>query len=81
MRYAILSDNVVTNVIVLNARASSAFPDAIPCGDKPVNIGDTYENGTFYRDGEEVLSDTEQLARMQEILDVLYEGIEPEVME
>lgn len=60
MRYAIVTDGIVTNVIVLNDRNASDFPTAVKLSDRPVAIGDTYTDGKFYRDGEEVLTPMEQ---------------------
>lgn len=60
MRYAIVTDGIVTNVIVLNDRNASDFPTAVKLGDRPVGIGDTYTDGKFYRDGVEVLTPMEQ---------------------
>ena len=60
MRYAIVTDGIVTNVIALNDRNASDFTDAVKLGDRPVGIGDTYADGKFYRDGVEVLTPMEQ---------------------
>lgn len=59
MRYAIVADGIVTNVIALNDRNASDFPTAVKLGDRPVGIGDTYSDGKFYRDGVEVLTPLE----------------------
>lgn len=56
MRYAIITDGVVTNVIVLYPGNARDFPSAVVCGDLPVAIGDTYDGQDFYRDGEKVVS-------------------------
>ena len=56
MRYAIVTDGIVTNVIALNDRNAGDFPSAVKLGDRPVGIGDTYTDGKFYRDGNEVLT-------------------------
>ena len=60
MRYAIVTDGIVTNIIALNDRNASDFPVAVKLGDRPVGIGDTYTYGKFYRDGVEVLTPMEQ---------------------
>ena len=54
MRYAIVTDGIVTNVIALNDRNANDFPTAVKLGDRPVGIGDTYTDGKFYRNGKEV---------------------------
>lgn len=56
MRYAIITDGIVTNVIILYPANASDFPDAVPCGDLPVAIGDIYDGQDFYREGEKVVS-------------------------
>ena len=60
MRYAIVTDGIVTNIIALNDRNANDFPAAVKLGDRPVGIGDTYADGKFYRDGAEVLTPMEQ---------------------
>ena len=60
MRYAIVADGIVTNIIALNYRNASDFPNSVKLGDRPVGIGDTYADGKFYRDGVEVLTPMEQ---------------------
>ena len=60
MRYAIVTDGIVTNVIALNDRNASDFPTAVKLGDRSVGIGDTYTDGKFCRDGKEVLTPMEQ---------------------
>lgn len=60
MRYALIDNGIVTNIISLNDRNASDFPTAVKLGDRPVGIGDTYADGKFYRDGVEVLTPMEQ---------------------
>ena len=60
MRYAIVDNGAVTNIIALNDRNTNDFPTAVKLGDRPVGIGDTYADGKFYRDGVEVLTPMEQ---------------------
>ena len=61
----------------------SAFPGAVPCGDVPVAIGDTYDGEHFYRGGERVLTALEQAQKdaedMQAALELL--GINNETEE
>lgn len=59
MRYALITDDVVSNIIALNERNANDFPTAVKLGDRPVGIGDTYTAGKFYRDGMEVLTPLE----------------------
>ena len=60
MRYAVIEDGVVVNVIILYPGGAKSFPGAVPCGDVPVAIGDTYDGQDFYREGALVLSPVEQ---------------------
>ena len=60
MRYAIITDGVVTNVIILYPGNAGDFPDAVRCGDVPVAIGDTWDGEHFYREGARVLSPVEE---------------------
>lgn len=75
MRYAIITDGVVTNVIILYPGNAADFPTAVPCGDVPVAIGDTYDGEHFYRGGERVLTALEQAQKdaedMQAALELL----------
>lgn len=83
MRYAIITDGVVTNVIILYPGNARDFPTAVPCGDVPVAIGDTYDGHDFYREGARVLSPVEQARKdaedMQAALELL--GINNETEE
>ena len=80
MRYALIDNGIVTNIISLNDRNASDFPAAVKLGDRTVGIGDTYTDGKFYRDGVEVLTPMEQAqAEMTEYKAALHElGVETE---
>lgn len=56
MTHAVIQDGVVTNLIWLFSANTEDFPDAVPVNDLPVSIGDSYEDGVFYRNGQELLS-------------------------
>ena len=58
--YALVENGVVTNVMVLYPPSAAEFEGAVPCGDLPVAIGDTYDGEHFYRAGERVLTALEQ---------------------
>lgn len=60
MNYAVVENGTVTNIIWLYPGNASDFPSAVPCGDLPVAIGDTYDGEHFFRDGERVLTALEQ---------------------
>lgn len=68
MRYALIEYGVVVNLICLHTMNESDFPNAIPTGDHPVEIGDTYEDDFFYRNGELLKSNAE--IRQEEIDDM-----------
>lgn len=52
--YALVEEGVVTNIIWLAAENVLEFPGAVGVEGLPVAIGDTYTNGKFFRNGEEV---------------------------
>ena len=72
MNYALIENGMVTNIIWLYPGNAQEFPDAVPMGDVPVRIGDAYRDGSFYREGEQVLSSLEKAER---ILDHLTGGV------
>nr|DAH69774.1 MAG TPA: hypothetical protein [Caudoviricetes sp.] len=69
MRYAIVTDGTATNVIEL--RPSVTWPGAVALGERPVGIGDTYQDGKFYRGGQEVLTAQEEIERYKAALNTL----------
>ena len=71
MRYAIVTGGAVTNVIVLRETNVVDFPGAAALHDRPVGIGDTYSEGKFYRDGEEVLTAQEEIEQYKAALQTL----------
>ena len=83
MNYALIENGVVTNIIWLYSANAADFPTAVPCGDVPVTIGDTYDGEHFYRAGERVLTALEQARKdaedMQAALELL--GINNETEE
>ena len=60
MNYALVENGVVTNLIWLYPANAAEFPNAVPMGDIPAAIGDTWDGEHFYRNGERVLSPMEQ---------------------
>ena len=58
--YALVENGVVTNVMVLYPPNAAEFEGAVPCGEIPVAIGDTYDGEHFFRGGERVLTALEQ---------------------
>lgn len=59
--YALITDGVVSNIIVLHPSNAADFPNAVPMGDYPVGIGDTYDGTNFLRDGEVIKTATQRL--------------------
>ena len=83
--YALVEDGVVTNVMVLYPPSAGDFPTAVPCGEIPAAIGDTYDGEHFYRAGERVLTALEQAQKdaedMQAALKLLGINNETEAAE
>lgn len=50
MRAAIIHNGTVENIIVI----TDGYGGAIPTGDLPVAIGDTYDGADFWKNGEKV---------------------------
>lgn len=71
MRYAVITEGTVTNVITLWETNAGDFPGAVALHDRPVGIGDTYSDGKFYRDGEEVLTAQEEIEQYKAALQTL----------
>lgn len=56
MDYALIEDGIVVNVILLNPGNADDFPNAVPMGDIPAGIGDTWDGEHFYREGKQLLA-------------------------
>ena len=56
MNYALIENGIVTNIIWLYETNADEFPNAVKLGERQVEIGDSYENGKFFREGTEVLT-------------------------
>lgn len=61
MIMAQIENNVVVNVLVIMPGQEEEFRDCVCIDNRPVGIGDEYRDGKFYRDGDEILTDTEAL--------------------
>ena len=62
----------------MEPRTAADFPAAVPLLDIPAQIGDTYSNGRFYRNGQIVKTHIEELedmylAQMAELIDEIYQ--------
>lgn len=78
MNYAIVKNGIVENVVVMNN--ISNLPNAVFLDNLPVGIGDTYEDGVFYHNGERVIAMVDTLRLQIEeldslLLDATYESI------
>lgn len=71
MRYAVIMEGTVTNVIVLRETNAGDFPGAVALHDRPVGIGDTYSESKFWRDGKEVLTAQEEIEQYKAALQTL----------
>ena len=72
--FAIVEDGIVTNIVW--GMTYTPIPNAVQIDDRAVQIGDTFENGVFYRDGEAVRTIGEEMEDMRAALALL--GIEEE---
>ena len=62
MRFAIVEENKITNVIVLNPETAGEFPNAVTIPENIfAGIGDTYRDGRFYRENPETHEEEEIL--------------------
>ena len=66
-----MTGGAVTNVIVLRETNAGDFPGAVALHDRPVGIGDTYQDGKFYRGGQEVLTAQEEIEQYKAALQTL----------
>lgn len=73
MRYAIVEDSIITNMIELNPMNANNFPNAVYAEEWSIRIGDSYnsEDGLFYRDGKRILSDRERMYELEVALALL----------
>ena len=67
--FAIVEDGVVTNVVW--GMTYTEIPNAVQIDNRAVAIGDTYENGIFYHNGEEVQTLEEQITELYEAFALL----------
>lgn len=54
MNYALIENGTVANIIWLHPMNASEFTNAVTTNGLPIQLGDTYIDGKFYRDGEEI---------------------------
>lgn len=74
MNYALIENGQVVNLIWLHPDNAADFPGAVPCGDVPVQMGDEYDGERFLRDGQQVLTQWENMSNhMAELDEALLE--------
>lgn len=62
MRFGIVEENKIINVIVLNPESAENFPNAVTIPENIfAGIGDTYRDGRFYRENPETHEEEEIL--------------------
>ena len=66
MRYALINEGIVYNIICLHSSNMKKFPNAIAMNDIPVCIGDEYKDGYFYRNGDKVMTEIEKLQKINQ---------------
>lgn len=71
MTYALIENGVVENMIWLYEGNAADFPNAVPVGERPVRMGDTWDGADFYRNGKKVQTGAEEAAEMREALALL----------
>lgn len=80
MNYALIENGTVTNIIWLYPANAHEFPNAVPMGQIPAGIGDTWDGTCFCRDGERLLTPAQEAAAAgQDMLEALaLLGVSPE---
>lgn len=73
MNYAMIENGIVVNVIVGPLPVGM---DGVFLSERPVAIGDAYENGVFLRNGTPVLTEEERIAALESELSVLREQLQ-----
>lgn len=69
--FAVIANGKVTNLLWGMVYNSDEFPNAVQIDDLPVQIGDDYHDGAFWRDGVKVEKAEDESADMAEALSIL----------
>lgn len=73
---ALLENGLVTNILWCSDQEPET-DTLINCGELPVGIGDSYQDGAFYRDGEKILTAYELLEKQNaELVDAMAAMVE-----
>ena len=76
MRHAMVENGIVTNLIWLYEGNAGDFPNAVALDERPVAIGDGYQNGVFVRGGLPVLTPLEEARELIARLDAAIVDLE-----
>lgn len=72
---AVISYGTITNMVWCNSNTPET-ETLIDPADRPVSVGDAYENGKFYRNGGEILTPLEEAQKKLAGLEAAYtEGV------
>lgn len=66
--YARIENGIVTNIIYVDDLTAQKQSNLVCVEDYLVSIGDTYTDGKFYRDGEEVLTNEEYMEQVAQTI-------------
>lgn len=69
-RYAMIKNGAVENIIELRQAQEEEFPGCVPCGDYPVWLGDAFQDGRFYREGQEIKASCQLLVEARRDADL-----------
>ena len=69
--FAIVENGVVIKRLWGYVSNMEKYPNAVQIDDRAVEIGDAYENGKFYHEGEEVKTFSEIMEDMRAALELL----------
>lgn len=73
-RYAKIENGMVENLVEIHFTNADKYPNYIQVEDLPVEPGDTYSDGAFYRDGVQIKSAAQELADTQQLLNIILGG-------
>ena len=75
MTYALIENGIATNIIYLHPMNADEFPNAVEIGELPIQIGDSYADGKFYRDGKEITIMQEQTYTLDQAANLLAQEV------
>ena len=75
MTYALIENGIATNIIYLHPMNADEFPNAVEIGDLPIQIGDSYADGKFFRDGKEITITQEQIYTLDQAANLLAQEV------